>query len=114
MLRILLKSMLLFIICLPLVTYTACNATRQSSSAREKTEQRQREQAERQRQEYQERKERHLEIQSDDSRARMKDMQKKSERYNYNKKRFFLARWWDQVVHKIRIRQGRRPQRGHL
>lgn len=114
MLHKLIKLLLLLCVCWPMVTHTACNASRQQGSAEERTEQRQREQAERQREEYLERKERHLEIQSKESRASMKEMQKRSERHNYNKRRFFLARWWDQMVHNIRKRQARKPQRGHL
>ncbi len=93
----------LLLILIPLLGSTSCNMFRKGpSKAVQENEERQEEQAEEQRAEYEKKKERHISIQTDETKERMKKMQNRSERYNYNKKKFFLVRWWEQLFRKKR------------
>lgn len=106
--RISIKPLFVFIMLSVLIIGGSCKSHRRPSKAVRETEKRQEEQAERQAAEYEEAKERHMEIQTKETKERMKAMQKKSARYNYNKREFFLVRWWKKIFHKNR----RVPRRG--
>ena len=102
-----LKILLVLLIVLPLVTNNGCKSMKNGpSNAVQETRERQKEQEERQREKYEKARERHMSIQTDEAKERMEDLQKKSERYNQNKKKFFLVRWWEKIFHK-RNRQTR-------
>ena len=96
------------IILLTVLMNSGCRSMKnRPSKAVQKTEERQKEQEEQQRKEYEEAKERHISIQSKDTKKRMEKAQKKSERYNQNKKKFFLVRWWENIVRKFKKRRSR-------
>lgn len=102
--RVLNKLLVIILVAVPLLYIgTSCNTAKQSSGkAVKETEERQEEKRERQAEKYEEARERHMEIQTKETKKRMKKMQKKSERYNYNEKKFFLVRWWEKIFNKRR------------
>ncbi|MGM0612709.1 MAG: hypothetical protein ACQESM_04270 [Bacteroidota bacterium] len=106
--RTFLKIGIGLLILLPLLMNSGCKSMKnRPSKAVKENEERQKEQEEEQREEYIEAKERHLSIQTKDTEERMEKMQKKSKRYNQNKKKFFLVRWWENIFHKNKKRRTR-------
>ncbi|MFW6019108.1 MAG: hypothetical protein ACOCPM_00880 [Bacteroidales bacterium] len=106
--RLYLKTGVALIILLTVLMNSGCRSMKnRPSKAVQKTEERQKEQEEEKREEYEEAKERHISIQSKDTKEDMEDMQKKSKRYNQNKQKFFLIRWWENIVHKLKKRKPR-------
>lgn len=104
--RTLNKGVLLLLMVLPfLFAGTSCNSSRKASDAVQRAEKLQEEKRERQAEKYEEARERHMAIQTKETKKRMEKMQRKSERYNYNKKKFFLVRWWEKIFKKRKRRE---------